>query len=388
MSSTVLSDQSHPLSSASFVVGDADRLEEIERKQQRVAAFLDENGFDALLLQRPANFAWFTTGSESTRGESTEPIASLFLTREARVVITSNSDTALLFERELPGLGFQLKERPWQEPRQTLVEDICRGRFVAGDSGVAGATDVSDRLRDLRVPLTEFECGRMRELGRLVAHAVEATARHCQQGASEADIAGEVAHHLIRHQVMPERIQVWADGRAAQYPHGRFGTQSVNRYGTILAVGRRGGLHAGAARTFSFGPPPDELREANFHALLAQATGVYFSKPEWEFGEVWNRVQRIYEKFGRTDEWQKADQAEVTGYEAVEMPVVPDSPFRLKEHTALFWHPIVATAASGDTVLISRGSFEVLTAMEDWPRLQIEVKKTRFDRPDILERNA
>src|SRR4029079_6450855 len=130
-----------------------------------------------------------------------------------------------------------------------------------------------------------------------------------------------------------------ADGRAAQYPHALFGSQCINRYGTIAVVGRRWGLHAGGARTFSFGPATDTPREANFHALLAQATGMYFSKPEWVFGDVWERVARIYEKFGHPDEWQKADQAEVTGYQAVEAPIVPESSFKLKEQTPLFWHP-------------------------------------------------
>ena len=388
MSSTVMPGLSQPLSSGEFVVGDLERLEEIERKQRRVAEFLEENGFDGLLLQRPGNFAWFTAGTESTRGESTEPIAALFITRDARVIITSNTDTAQLFERELPGLGFQLKERPWHEPRQTLVEDICRGRFVAGDTGAAGATDVDERLRGFRLPLSAYECGRMRELGPLVAHAVEATARNCAAGSSETEIAGEVAHRLMRHQVIPERIQVWADGRAGRYPHARFGTQCVNRYGTILAVGRRWGLHAGACRTFSFGTPPDELRDAHSHATLAQSSGMYFSQTEWELGEVWERVQRIYEKFGRSDEWQKADQGELIGYEAVEVPLVPNSTYRLEKQMPLFWHPLVASAPVGDTILIGAGRFEVLTVMQDWPRFHVEVKKTRFERPGILERTT
>ena len=41
------------------------------------------------------------------------------------VVVTTNAESAQLFDRELQGLGFQLKERPWHEPRSTLIEDLC-----------------------------------------------------------------------------------------------------------------------------------------------------------------------------------------------------------------------------------------------------------------------
>jgi Xaa-Pro aminopeptidase len=384
--STVFSGQSGALSSGEFRIGDIERLEEIERKQRAVADFLTETGSDALLLQRPANFAWFTTGSDNSRGESTEVGAALFITREARVVVTSNVDSAQLFERDLPRLGFQLKERPWHEPRQTLIDDICRGRFVSGDTLSAGTTDVSERLTSMRTPLSAFECRRMRELGKLVAHAVEATARNCARGTTEAEIAGEAAHRLIRHQILPERIQAWSEDRAARYPHGRFGNQPVERYGTISIVGRRWGLHAAATRTFCFGKPPDELREAYFRATLAQATGMYFCQPNWEFAEVWDRVKRIYEKYGCADEWQNADQAEVIGYDAVEVPLVPRSTFRLEQRQPVFWHPLVGSAIVGDTILIVENGFDLVTGMEEWPRLKVQVKGTRIDRPDILQR--
>jgi Xaa-Pro aminopeptidase len=384
--STVFSGQSGALSSGEFRIGDIERLEEIERKHRTVGQYLEETGSDALLLQRPANFAWFTTGSDNSRGESTEVGAALFITREARVVITSNVDSAQLFERDLPRLGFQLKERPWHEPRQTLIDDICRGRLVTGDTLSTSTTDVIERLLAMRLPLSEFECRRVRELGKIVAHAVEATARTCARGATEAEIAGEAAHRLIRHQVLPERIQAWSEDRAARYPHGRFGNQPVEHYGTISIVGRRWGLHAAATRTFCFGKPPEELRDDYFRATLAQTTGMYFSHPNWDLAEVWERVRRIYEKYGCPDVWQNADQAEIIGYEAAEVPLVPRSTFRLEQRLPIFWHPLVGSAIVGDTVLTGESGFNVVTGMEEWPKLKVQVKKTRIERPDILQR--
>ena len=105
-----------------------------------------------------------------------------------------------------------MKERPWHEPRAALFEDLCRGRSVCSDTGFNGTDKAADDLTGLRIPFTSVECRRLRELGPQLAHAVEATGRNCEVGQTEAEIAGEVAHRLIRHRILPERIQVCAMG--------------------------------------------------------------------------------------------------------------------------------------------------------------------------------
>lgn len=373
--------------SGEFRINSPERGVDIEQKHRAVAEFLESHHYDALLLQKPSNFAWFTSGGDCTRAGSSETIAAVFITPDARVIVSSNVDSAEIFERELLGLGFQLKERPWHEPRHLLIDDLCRSRTVASDTGFGHADDVSPQLAGLRTPLTVLECERMRELGRLVSHAVEATARQCLQGETEAEIAGELAHRLIKRQVIPERIQVAADGKNRRYRHWSYGGARAENSCVIAAVGKRWGLCVGAARTVCFGQLPDDVRKAHHRALLMQATGMYFSQPEWEVFEVWNRVQRIYEKFGCTNEWQLADQAEILGYLVNEIPFVPKSEFRISARTAVHWHPSVGPALVADTALVGENGFELLTPMEDWPKVTIEVKRFPIQCPDILRRD-
>lgn len=378
--------QTEPVSSGEMPVTDPKRAGDIDQKHRLVAEFLESHQYDALLLEKPANFAWFTSGGNCARFGSTEATAALFITPDARVVVTANSDSAQLFERVLPGLGFQLKEREWSEPRHILVEDLCRGRTVASDTGSGGTHDVSVQLTGLQLPLTDTECDRLRELGGLVAHAVEATCRQCRRGQTEAEIAGHLAHRLIKRQIVPERIQVVADGRSNRYRHWTFGSDSVDRLVMIAAVGQRWGLCAGAARTVAFGPAPNTVREAYQRAVLVHAAGMYFSQPEWELFEIWNRVQRIYEKYDLADEWRQAEQAEVIGYRVCEIPVVPKSEFRLTSNMAVHWHPSVGPVGLADTILVGEKGAELLTPMEEWPPLAVEVKGTRIDCPAILRR--
>lgn len=375
-------------SSGELPVINPERASDIDQKHQRVAQFLKEQRFAALLLQRPWNLAWFTSGADFTRNGTSEVTASLFLTPDARVVLTNNVDSGQLFEGMLSGHGFQLKERPWHEPQSVLVEDVCRGRLVASDSGFGRTTDVSDKLHNLRWPLSSLECERLRDLGPRVAHAVEATARNFEHGATEAELAGQLAHRLLRHEIIPERIQVCADGASQRFRHWTPTTDPVERFCTLTVIGRRDGLCAGVTRTVCFGEVPDELHAAYQVALMTQATGMFFSQAGWTISETWKRVSRIYEKFGHSDEWEFADQADLIGYQPSELRVTPNSDFTVQPGMAMFWHPSVGPANIGDTVLIGPNGLEVLTPTEHWPMVKVDVRGAPILRPDILQRTT
>ncbi len=377
-------DLSDPHSSAEFATIDTGRVAEVTRRHQLIREFLHREDYCALHLQHPANFAWLTGGGQNQRGGSTGQTGSLFITPDARVIVCSNAETAQYFESEVPGLGFQLKERPWFEPRAVMVSDLCRGRRVASDTGTNGTDDVSMMLLGMRLPLTPFDTERLIEAGRIAAHAVEATARTLTRGRTEAEIAGELSHRLLKHGVVPERIQILGDGRGRRFRYWTFNQSQVQRYCTISVVGRYQGLHVGVARTVSFGDPPADLLAAFEPAALVAATGVYFSQPEWELFEVWNRVRRLYEKSGAAAEWRQADQADVVEYAFGSVPLMPNSEFRLTAGVPLFWHPSVGPALMGDTVLVTSEGTVIVTPPSDWPVVPISVKGVNIDIPAIL----
>lgn len=374
--------------SGELPVFDDERGVDVQQKHDAVAEFLSEHRYDALLLEQPQNIAWFTAGGDFSRAGSSETTGALFITSDARVVATNNVDSPQIFELEVPGLGFQLKERAWFEPRQTLLEDLCRGRTVAGDVGRADVDDVSPHLTRMRIVLSELERGRMRQIGRVVAHAIEAVARNCREGQTEARIAGEVSHRLLKHNVLPERIQVASDGRRQRHPHWTFSQNPVESTCVISAVGRRWGLCAGAARTFCFGDPDREFLAVHHRMMLVQATAMYFSRAGWEIGDVWNRTARIYEKFGHQDEWRKANQGELIGYNPTELSIIPRSEYELRPGMAIHWHAGIGPAAAGDTILVTEKGYEWLTPMEGWPKVTVAVKGKPVVAPDILRRRG
>ncbi|QDT66957.1 M24 family metallopeptidase [Calycomorphotria hydatis] len=382
-----LGGMSEPLSTAEFSLHDLQRANDVDQRQEVIADFLSEHGLDALLISRPENFAWFTLGGNNLRDAGGETTAGLFLTSDARVVICNNIDSQQIFDKELNGLGFQLKERPWHEPKDALIKDLCRGRNVGSDTGIGITENMATELDKLRLPLGHSEELQLKALGRDVVHAVEATGRHCQPGQHECEIAGELAHRLIKRCIEPVRMQVIGDGRAKTYPHGGNMATPVVNYCTIMALGRRDGLHVATSRTVAFGTIDQNQLQAHRNVLLMQATGISFSQAGLKLSETWQRVHRIYEKFNYADEWMLTDQAEVIGYRAVEHQVTPDSDFEMQVGYPICWHPAVEAAPVCDTVLVKESGVEMITGIESWPVVTIQVRGTQITRPDLYVRS-
>jgi len=356
------------------LVLDKQRLADVDEKHARVRTLLTAVGADALLLQDHANIAWFTAGADPARCMAEGCQTSLFVTDDARLFATNAVDSAQLFEREAFGLGFQLKQREWFQPHSALVEDLCRGRKVVCDSGVDGIRSVAKDVARLRQPLTELEVDRIRRLSKVLVHAVEISAGHIRPGVSEASVAGELSHRLIRRTVTPVRIQVCADGRNVRYRHWSYSEDPIESYATVSCVAKRWGLHVAVSRTVCLNQVPDALWAAHQKAVLMHATGMYFSRTGQRLKDIWPKVRRIYDKSGMSTEWQLADQAEIIGYRAMEHQLTPDSEYELVAPTAMHWHPGVNAALTGDTILVMPGGCEIVTRSAVWPQLRVQVK--------------
>jgi hypothetical protein len=53
---------------------------------------------------------------------------------------------------------------------------------------------------------------------------------------------------------------------------------------------------------------------------------------------------------------------------------------------SICWNPSVGSARSEDTVVVDARGYEVVTAAQDWPQLEVTVKGYPMSRPGILER--
>src|SRR5207253_13589 len=89
-----------------------DRRADIESKQAWVAGVLKDIGCDGLLVLEEENFAWLTGGGSARGIFDRDSMPGLYVSVEGRWLLCSNVDSQRLFDEEIDGLGFQLKEWP------------------------------------------------------------------------------------------------------------------------------------------------------------------------------------------------------------------------------------------------------------------------------------
>jgi Xaa-Pro dipeptidase len=362
----------------------AARRTDIDIKQAQVAWLMEQLECEAALLLAPAHVAWLTAGM-NVRGliaDSERP--GVYTNGRQRWLLCSNIDTQRLFDEELDQLGFQLKEWTWEGGRAELLLNVTTGRKVCCDRPLPNMPQTSERLRPLLRVLTTFEQDEYRTLGRLVAHAVEATARNLTRNSTEEEVAGQLGHRLLHRGVEPVSISVTADGRGAKFRRAGFGPALVKETCVIQATAQRGGLYATASRTVSFGPPPDEFRTAHDLALKLAAVYRALARPDETIASVRKAGQPI---LGGT-EFEFDGRFAQSGYGSGRFPAEElrraGQDERFAAGQALVWQPRVGPAAVVDTAVVTADGGECVTPPTDWPFKRVLIRGKTQDIPDIL----
>ncbi|QEH33683.1 Metallopeptidase family M24 [Aquisphaera giovannonii] len=368
----------------------ARRRQDVELKHDRIRAYLDATEQDAVVLGRAGSVAWFSSGGDLGQDLGSDVSSVLFfINRTSRAVISDNVQSSRVFEEELAGLGFQLKERPWYNDPFRTVAELSHNKRVAcdlgGSAGLPWRKD-GDPLKNLRRQLTSLERQRLRELGRTLTLAVEATCRNFDRGEREADVAGHLAHRLHREGVTPVALRVASDDRLERYREATSKDAAIQRRATISVTGRRFGLCASVTRTVSFGPLDPEYARHHNLATMVNATYIFFSRPGLSVADVFRRGKRIYEKFNAPHEWTLDYQGVALGYSPRDLVLTPDCDLILEPNMALCWSPSVRSARCEDTVVVDERGYEVVTAAQNWPQLEVSVKGHAIMRPGVLVR--
>jgi hypothetical protein len=102
--------------------------------------------------------------------------------------------------------------------------------------------------------------------------------------------------------------------------------------------------------------------------------------------EIFRRSKRIYEKYNRPHEWTLDYQGHLTGYSPRELALRPETSLTLDPSTAISWSPSVGAARTQDTMVVDSRGFEIVTAAQDWPQVEVSVKGFVIPRPGILIR--
>ncbi len=364
------------------------RRADIDMRQEKLGRILEEMGCEGVVLLVPAHVNWFT-GGLNVRGlyaDGERP--GIYTNGRQRWLLSSVTDTQRLFDEELDGLGFQVKEWQWASGRAVLLAELITGKKFAVDRPFPNLPQINDRLRhDLRI-LTAFEADEYRKLGKLVAHAVEATARTMPPALTEEEIAGHVAHRLIHRGADCVSVSVVADDRGAKYRRAGYTRTVVDQVCTIQATGTRNGYFCTAARSVCFGACPEDIR-AEFDAAC-KVSAIYrsMSVADSTIGTASEAAWKLLANTPYEYEGRLCQPGYGTGRIVAEELRRGGHEEKFAVGAALVWQAHVGRAAVVDTLVIGEAGAIAMTPPEAWPFKRITVKGIPHDVPDLLVRET
>ena len=361
-------------------------MAELNQKLERIHDLLARHHLDALLLQRVSSFAWATCGAASyINTATTNGTADLLVTPTGRYLITNDIEaTRLEQEEHLAEQGWEFQVGPWHEASQALAR-LTRRLKLGADGAYPNAVDLSDELARLRAALVPEEVERFRALGRLCGAAMDSAIRAIRPGMTEHEIAGLLAHESDRRGAQAIVNLIATDERVFQFRHPLPTDKKLERYAMLVLCGRQKGLVCSVTRLVHFGRLPDELKQKSKAVAYVDATFIAATGPGRTLGTVFQRAVDAYAQMGFDGEWQHHHQGGPAAYEPREYIAVPGSTDTVSVGQVYAWNPSIAGTKSEDTILVGEMGNEVLTDIEGWPTLAVEVEGQTFSRPAILE---
>jgi len=366
---------------------------EIQIKTDRLAAFLDRHHLDGVWLQHRNNFAWITGGRDNHIANSTPVgVTAIYATRDGQRVCFANTiEAPRMRTEELADTGIETIDFPWWDSAaaKKVVSEYVGGKRIAADADTVGAgfADLPSDWAELRWSLMDEEIARYRDGAQRTVAAMESTCRQIEWGMSEHEIAGMLDHNVHSQGANPTVTLIAADERIGRYRHPIPTNNRLARYVMLVTCAEFGGLISCCTRFVHFGAMSDELKRRQQAICNVDAAVNLATRPGRTLGEIFTDLQQAYAANGGADQWTLHHQGGSTGYAGREAVATPGSRITVRDNQAFAWNPSMTGVKCEDTVLVTSGGIEVLTApSSDWPTVEGISNGKTLRRADMLVR--
>ncbi len=361
-------------------------MNEFERRQASIRRFMADQEIEALLINGVANFAWATCGAASYVNTATSTgEAWLLITADAQYLFANNIEaTRLDGEEELKAQGWEFVVNPWYEATDALVK-VTSGLKIGADVPYPNATDISGALAEYRTHLSPEEQERFRLLGQRCGKAMNAAIGAVKPGMSEYEIAALLAYEAQRRQAQAVVNLIAVDENIYNYRHPLPTGKVMERYAMLVLCGRWQGLVASITRLVYFGALPADLRRKAEAVAEIDAVFIANTRPALSLGAVFERAQAAYTSTGFAGEWTLHHQGGPASFEPRDYVATPSAAQTIAAGQAYAWNPSITGVKSEDTILVGQSGSEILTNIEGWPTLSIDIEGQIIQRPAILE---
>lgn len=332
-----------------------------EARREGLRALISRRRLDALLLRRPANFAWYTGGADN-RVDHADPlgVAAVLLMDEVEYVVADNIEAPRMRAEQTPDM--EVAEYPWHAGPEALLEELIGGGRVGADSPAGLGSDLDDELATLRYVLDDAAVQGYRLLGADAAAAISEVASLLSPDTDELEAAAELAASCRRRGMFAPVLVAASEDRLQSYRHplprgGRLGRRAM-----LVVCAERGGLYANLTRVVPFEEPDPETAgrqracDEVLRRMREEAT-----RPGTTLAEAFAACQAFYAEAGFPEGWRDHHQGGLTGYASREVVANPAARVEIKANQAFAWNPSLSGAKAEETFVLRADGPEVLT---------------------------
>jgi Xaa-Pro dipeptidase len=329
-------------------------------RHERLGGLMERRAVDAVVLRRPANFAWYTGGADTKVDHvAPEGVADLIVRGDSLLVLTSTIEAPRMRAEQTPGI--EVVEYPWHEDRGAALHAIAGGARVGSDMALPGTLDMSEDIALLRRTLDSDAIESLRAVGRDATAAMAEAAAAVETGMTEHEAAAALAGACRRRALTATVLLAAADERIARYRHPVPVGARIERRAMLVASAERGGLYANLTRIVELDEPDPEL------ALRLRACDEILvrmreeaTQPGRTVAEAFCDCRRFYSDAGFPDEWRLHHQGGLTGYGSRELIATPQTDHLIEPGQAFAWNPSVTGAKAEETFVLTEAGPEVV----------------------------
>lgn len=371
----------------STIVTEAEWNAELEAKHTKLVEWMKDQKLAGVLVRRNENVAWLTGGAVEARVlvPSETGVVALLVTAEGnRFYLTTENEAPRLGDEEFAGLDFEPVVFPWYADETAETAAKLAGGAVGADVAGPGLTPVN--LFPLRASLEPSEIARYRWLGQETASSTVEALMLVEPGLSELDIEAVTAANLLRRSIQPSVHLFAVDERIYNYKHAVPRGARMKNYAMLNLCARRWGLTISVTRFVHFGRVSEELSKRFIASAEVNAALLDATREGATSAQLFAAAKAAYEVAGFPGEERFHHQGGPTGYWEREWLATPKGTETVVNHQAFAWNPSIKGGKVEDTVLLSDGKIEWLTATPEMPSIDVKMNGTLYPAPDVLRK--
>ncbi len=370
-------------------VGDHEQvLSDVKIKEERVHAFLEQEGLDALVIGRQDHFAWLTAGGDNRVITTSEMgFGYLVIARDRKWLVSHSMDGQRFVDEQVPSQGYELVTSYWHQasPEQKVL-NLTRGMAVGADFALQGARQYGRELVDLHYPLTDLDIERCRWIGLTASRILSEVAQHLQPGMTEQEVAARLLYEYALEDMTIDVLIVGFDERIRRYLHPMPTENVLQRYALLHPAARRWGLHANVTRLVHFGEPPSDTKRAMDGVATIGGHVAKILAPGVPFADILAEQIRLYRKLGYSGEWMYHFQGGITGYTLADPTRCTDPDALVVERQAYDYFITITGAKFEEFMLLTEDGPEFASLGPGWPTRTIQTPMGEITIPDLLIR--